>query len=581
MHLGGRYELREPIASGGMAQVWLARDTVLDRTVAAKILHPHLATDAGFVERFRREAIAAARLSHSSIVSIFDTISANGVEAIVMELIEGRTLRAVLDEVGAMPIDEVIHVGISIASALDEAHRAGIVHRDIKPANIMVSSDRRVLVTDFGIAKAGSDSDLTVTGTLLGTAKYLAPEQVTGAKIDPRSDLYSLGVVLFEALTGSVPFRADTDAATALARLHQDPPPVRQLRPNVPPELEAIVAKLMARDPDGRFPRASALHEALIRLRANNLPTAPPSSFAPSPNPRTPGGEAPSSISSGQPGRPRPPDPPAGTVQGPPVVADNSSRPMVTGPAVTNPANSANQADRGHGPGPIWRPPTPPPSGSIELLGVDRPIGADGGAPVGRVVRSRRTRLLSLVAVLAVAGTLAGAALGGLGPFESGGSDEVEVVNPLDEAGPGLAIAQAHSFDPLTADDEKLENEDLVPRAIDGDPSTAWRSERYRQPGLSGKQGVGLLLELGQSLPLNRMELVTNTEGWVADFYVGETFGPDPASWGPPVATVEGGSTEALVDLKRAEGSVVLLWIRDTGTTDERFRFELAEVVIR
>ncbi len=271
--LGGRYELQRPLASGGMAQVWVGLDTVLDRQVAVKILHPHLATDTSFVARFRREAVASARLSHPSIVAVFDTVSGNGVEAMVMELIEGRTLRGQLDDVGALPIDEVLHVGISIASALDEAHRAGIVHRDIKPANIMVATDHRVLVTDFGIAKAGSDADLTVTGTLLGTAKYLSPEQVMGSAIDPRSDLYSLGVLLFEALTGNVPFKAGTDAATALARLHQDPPQLRTLRPNVPPELEAIVAKLMARNPDDRFSRASAVQEALVRLRAN-LPSA-------------------------------------------------------------------------------------------------------------------------------------------------------------------------------------------------------------------------------------------------------------------------------------------------------------------
>ena len=166
-------------------------------------------------------------------------------EAIVMELIEGRTLRAVLDEAGALPASEVIEIGMQIAGALAEAHGAGIVHRDIKPANIMVCPDGRVMVTDFGIAKARTDADLTTTGTLLGTAKYLSPEQVSGEPIDPRSDLYSLGVVLFETLTGTAPFKANTDAATALARLHQDPPPVSQLRPNVPADLAAIVAKLI------------------------------------------------------------------------------------------------------------------------------------------------------------------------------------------------------------------------------------------------------------------------------------------------------------------------------------------------
>ncbi len=244
MLLGDRYELVAPIAAGGMVQVWSANDLVLNRKVAAKIVPPHLATDEAFVARFRREAVAAARLTHRSIVAVFDTISEPPLEAIVMELIDGRTLRTVLDEVGALPARDVIQLGVQISAALEVAHHAGIVHRDIKPANIMVGNDRRIMVTDFGIAKAGTDADLTTTGTLLGTAKYLSPEQVTGAPVDPRSDLYSLGILLFEALTGRVPFKANTDAATALARLHQDPPLARQMRPNVPLNLHAQLALL-------------------------------------------------------------------------------------------------------------------------------------------------------------------------------------------------------------------------------------------------------------------------------------------------------------------------------------------------
>ncbi|MCP4227740.1 MAG: serine/threonine protein kinase, partial [Actinomycetia bacterium] len=292
VRLGDRYELAAPIAAGGMAQVWSANDLVLNREVAVKILHPHLATDEAFVARFRREAVAAARLTHRSIVAVFDTISEPPLEAIVMELIDGRTLRMVLDDVGALPARDVIQLGVQISAALEVAHQAGIVHRDIKPANIMVSNDRRIMVTDFGIAKAGTDADLTTTGTLLGTAKYLSPEQVTGAPIDPRSDLYSLGVVLFEALTGTVPFKANTDAATALARLHQDPPLARQMRPNVPLPWEAILARLMARELRDRVPRAGDVGQALLSVDPDAPPgpaITPSPAAAPSPRPAVTG----------------------------------------------------------------------------------------------------------------------------------------------------------------------------------------------------------------------------------------------------------------------------------------------------
>lgn len=264
--LADRYELVSLIATGGMAQVWRATDTILGRPVAAKILHPHLATDRGFLVRFRREAVAAARLTHPGIVSIYDTVSQPGLEVIVMELVDGQTLRSILDQRGTLPPDEAIDLGLQITDALANAHAAGIVHRDIKPSNILLCRDDRVRVTDFGIAKAGEDTDLTVTGTLLGTAKYLSPEQVRGEPSDPRSDLYSVGIVLFEILTGRPPFRADTDAATALARLQKPPPRIRHINPELPQDLDDLVASLMAREPDDRPARAGDLRVALSAL---------------------------------------------------------------------------------------------------------------------------------------------------------------------------------------------------------------------------------------------------------------------------------------------------------------------------
>ncbi len=264
--VGNRYELISPVASGGMAQVWQAVDRILNRRVAVKILHPHLAGDRGFLLRFRREAVAAARLSHPSVVSIYDTVSADGLEAIVMEFIEGRTLREVLDTAGPFSPLDARDLGLQVAEALDAAHRGGVVHRDIKPSNIMLCADRRVMVTDFGIAKAGEDTDLTVTGTLLGTAKYLSPEQVRGDAADARSDLYALGVVLYEALAGRAPFKGETDAATALIRLHEDPPPLAGFRADAGEALTSVIHRLLQRDPADRFQRALDVRAALSGL---------------------------------------------------------------------------------------------------------------------------------------------------------------------------------------------------------------------------------------------------------------------------------------------------------------------------
>ncbi|MDH3682578.1 MAG: protein kinase [Acidimicrobiia bacterium] len=596
--LADRYELTEPIASGGMAQVWSATDVVLDRSVAAKILHPHLAIDAGFVERFRREAVAAASLSHSSIVSIYDTISQGGLEAIVMELIDGRTLRSILDEIGAMPAVDVVHFGSHIASALDEAHRAGIVHRDIKPANIMICPDRRVTVTDFGIAKAGTDADLTQTGTLLGTAKYLAPEQVTGAPIDPRSDLYALGVVMFEALTGIVPFKANTDAATALARLHQDPPPVRSLRPNVSVELATVVHRLMERDPNRRYARAAALRDALLALGsatgdpnlpvdATNdnprrpVPPLPPATTADDgryrqPRPAAVGLDhvtAPPAERSHQPGASRSPGPPNRVAV--PSATGRVEDPVSLNGPVARRARRARRSVPSRGDLQI------PGQGEFQVLGVEPPGSGSSTLSSGRIVRSKRSRLvpLTLIGVAVVGLIVAGVALTDVETRMGIGPDEV---NLLDESGRGLAIAQITSFDPQTLDAEKEELERLTPLAADGDLGTAWTTETYRRSELGGlKDGVGLLIEIEERLPLNRIELDTNTAGWFAELYVGDSFADDGSDWGAPVALVEAGSNRVVRELGRAEGKVVLIWITDTGLSGERFRFELAEVAIR
>jgi eukaryotic-like serine/threonine-protein kinase len=266
--LAGRYVLEAPIAAGGMATVWKARDPVLARDVAVKILRQDLSGEDGVAERFHREAVAAAALSHPHIIGVFDTGTEEDLHFIVMELFPSRSLWQILSDEGPLPPHRAVAILAPVLDALAFAHRHGLIHRDIKPGNILVGEAEWVKVTDFGIAKAAyQPRDLTATGALLGTVRYISPEQVQGRDVDGRSDLYSAGVVLYEALTGRVPFQAETDVATAMLRVTQDPEPPRQLRPDIPKGLEEATLRAMARDPQDRFGSAEAMLAALERFQ--------------------------------------------------------------------------------------------------------------------------------------------------------------------------------------------------------------------------------------------------------------------------------------------------------------------------
>jgi hypothetical protein len=263
--LADRYELGPVLGQGGMARVHQGLDRQLDREVAIKVLAPPFDRDSDFVERFRREARAAAGLSHPNIVAVFDSGSDDDTHFIVTELVEGETLADRLRRDGPMPPADAVAVAVDIARALAAAHARGLIHRDIKPGNVMLLPDGRVKVVDFGIARAAGSDTLTNTGVVLGSTAYLSPEQAGGQPVDERADLYALGCVLYEMLTGHVPFSADTPIATMYRHVNEDAPPPSTIAP-VQPELEDVVLRCLEKEPKRRFASAAELEAALLAL---------------------------------------------------------------------------------------------------------------------------------------------------------------------------------------------------------------------------------------------------------------------------------------------------------------------------
>jgi serine/threonine-protein kinase len=499
--LAGRYRLDRHIASGGMAEVWEATDEVLGRPVAVKVLHAHLAVDPTLRARFHHEAVAAARLVHPAIVAIYDTCDEAGTEAIVMELVRGRTLRQFLDERGRLDPVEVAHIGAEVADALSCAHRAGIVHRDIKPANILLSDDGRVLVTDFGIAKVLDAPDMTMTSELLGTVKYLAPEQVESRPVDARTDVYALGAVLYECLCGEPPFQADTQAATALARLHRDPPPPHDVVAGVPPALETVVMRALAREPAARFASADDLRTALLSTRLDQGAAGPgPGADATVVTGALVGGLPPTSAPTG-PGGPVTPG------WGTPAVG-----------AVT--------------PG--------PPSAPRRRMGP--------GVVIALVI------IVALVLVaLLVANTGVGRDL-----FDQGSPS-----SSAPSATAAITVTGARSFDPQGGGDENEQSAASAVDGR-ADTTWRTETYTNRSFG-NLKKGVGLVIELDTARALRTLSLTSPTSGWSMAVYVGDGSATTLEGWGPPVATAADIRGSTTVDLRGAEGDAVLIWVTDLG----------------
>ncbi len=434
--IADRYELKEVVGTGGMSSVYRARDRLLERTVALKVLHEHYSADEDYVERFRREARAAAQLTHPGIVTVIDRGEQDGRQFIVFEHVSGETLKDVVLREGRLPIRRAVELALEVAIALQFAHERGLVHRDVKPQNVLLNGDGRAKVTDFGIAReVDVEQSMTQTGTVLGTSHYLAPEQARGETVDEKSDVYALGAVLFELLTGEVPFPGDNFVTVAMKQIHEQPHDVRELRLDVPPRVAAAVARALEKDPARRFPTmrdfANELKACLKELNEE----------APAENPT-----------------------------------------MVVPPS---------------GPQTVVQPPRAPVS----------------PAQPPRQARRRRLWPLALALVILVA---AGAIVVGLllkNHVGTGGRSTG--THPV-------AMTSVATYDPSPGDG--IEQDQLIPDATDGDPSTAWQTEHYNSPAFGNlKEGVGLVVDAPRAVKLASITITSDTPGYNARIKAGSS----------------------------------------------------------
>jgi len=553
-----RYELKRRLAQGGMAEVWLAVDLTLDRKVAVKWLKPGLASDEVVAERFRREAIAAASLNHPNIVAVHDVFEHEGRQAVVMQLVDGKSLRQLLDTQKRLSPELTGHIGACTAAALHHAHENNFVHRDVKPGNIMITPDGRVLLTDFGIAKAlqGGD-DLTSENIMMGTAKYLSPEQVRGKKLDGRADLYSLGLVLYECLAGRVPFLGESDADTALARLQRDPTDLSRLRATLPTSLVTIIHQLLARNPMHRPATGADLVAALEQAAAEGPPEIDEtpherSTVAPFSAGRL--RRAPSDLDGRADDRRRATrgdSSPNGTLRQrrdqTPSDPPRRKRPADARQAPTNPLPERRripgEPERITGTVPIQQLPREArqrdntPHAGAQLRG--KPVkGMSQGWKPSLTVIGGLLLLAAIVAIVLVMSAQFGSDDDGSNPPESVVPD-ASIFAGVDTAttlGGGLAasgadpalgdataaptgpasIAGITTFDP---DGDREENDDESVLAIsDGDASTNWRTVCYGGEYMGGKVGVGLVVTLDQ--PAQQALTVDVINGpYIVDFY--------------------------------------------------------------
>ena len=531
--IAGRYALHERLGWGSFSEVWSATDRVLGRKVAVKRLLPHLLDDPRSAERFRREAIALARVNHPGVIAVFDTVATPDCQAIIMELVEGESLRSHFDAVGMLDPGDVIDIGIALFDALGAAHRQGLVHRDVTATNILIGEDSAIRLTDFGLAQFAEHTQ-TLTGSITGTAPYVAPEQVEGGPVDQRSDIYSASVVLFEAACGQPPFVRSTDAATMLARLHEAPPDPRSLRPALPVDVTQVILRGLARNPDDRHADAS---QAAADLRAasvamQRLPT--PSTLASLPVPsraRRSGGSTGSAQSSS-----------VVTVQSRPSPAAPPRRAAPSARPIRDVRHSSIVID-----------PPPPPK---------QPSPA-------RAPRSAGRRGVAIAVTLLIAGaSLVVVAL--VQPTDGSPSIPSTTTAPT---GP-VSFTGVTTLDP-EGTGTPGENDQLANRLIDGDPNSSWITERYLDQRFGTKPGVGFGITLTGDTAMVDMTISSRSEGWRAEVSVVNQL---PKGVPAPGRVIEGGAGSTTVDLRGMQGSAIVVWITRLGLGSGGYSVEWTEI---
>ena len=539
--LAGRYQLERRLARAAWRRSGWRSTSPSTRRVALKWLKPSLATDPVVAERFRREAVAVAGLTHPNIVAVHDVFEDGGRQAVVMQLVDGKSLRQLLDVQKRLSPELTIHIGTCVAAALDAAHQAGFVHRDVKPGNILVTPDGRVLLTDFGIAKGldGDGDDLTSENVMMGTAKYLSPEQVRGRKLDGRADLYSLGLVLYECLAGRVPFIGETDTDTALARLQRDPTDLAQLRPNLPRGLYDLIHQLLARNPNRRPESGAELRTALQRIAGEPVSTLDTIEAVPAPG-RVDNAVRPA-WRRGTTGR----QPAATPRTGAPRRTGTTGRTPATGRASPpRPSTGRTPTTRHAGRSPA-SPTAPQPPIRRGREGSD-PTPSAGPKLRGRPARDMQTRFVPslvviclLLAIGLVVGLVLWATIRPDGPDSAGQTTVIPTTTPTTTlaAPPSprpAAIASLQSFDP---GGDLEENDDLAPAALaDGNPQTNWETECYTDRYF-GKAGVGLVVNLAAAATGTLSFAVTTAPFQLYVYASGDATAPtDLADWGHAIA---------------------------------------------